>query len=378
MDLRILGPLEVRHDGAVLPLTGSKPRALLCLMCLNVNRPVRADELIEQLWNGRPPSSAATALRVHIAKLRRVLDVGRAAQAPSARLPAVPGGYLLRLEPDELDAQRFERLLAAARDANASGVPSSAVDLATAALDLWRGPPLDEIHDLTVGGPEITRLNDLWAAAIEELADARLALGQAALVTEVLGAALERHPLRERITWLLMVAFYTCGRQADALSAYSQLARRLDQELGVQPSPELRQLEEDILLQRPLRHAALLDSARPSNSRRTGTRLIGRRTELTRLRRALQPGRAGRSTTCARWRPRRCRQDDPGGTLLLTRRTGLHCTHADGALLGTTRDRLRADRRHPDADPPSRRKHSRRARSAVRTEYTRAIGDCWG
>ncbi len=117
MELRILGPTEVRHGGSPVSLPGAKPRQLLVLFAMRPNRPVPAEELIEELWDGEPPPSAATALRVHVARIRQVLELDRDPATPSGRLPAGPHGYLLRIEPDELDVQRFERLIVLAREA---------------------------------------------------------------------------------------------------------------------------------------------------------------------------------------------------------------------------------------------------------------------
>lgn len=251
MDIRILGPAEVRHDGTAMALRGSKPRQLLVLLAINANRPVPADRLIEDLWEGNPPPSAASALRVHFGRVRRVLELDRQASAPSVRLPAGPNGYVLRLEPDELDSERFERRIVEARQASAEGNPGQAVPQLTEALDLWRGSPLIDVQDLSAARTEILRLEDLHALAFEELAEARLALGEHALVVDVLAAATKMYPLRERLTANLMIALYRCNRSADALAAYAELATCLDEQLGVTPSSALQKLEEDILLQRP-------------------------------------------------------------------------------------------------------------------------------
>ena len=200
MELRVLGPLEVRHDGSPVSLRGSKPRQLLVLLAMRANRPVSSEQLIEELWEGEPPPSAATALRVHIAKLRRALEPDRGASIPSGRLPAGPNGYLLRVEPDELDAQRFERLVVLGRDANAAGDLRSAVALLTQALDLWHGPALLDAQDLSAARAEIARLEELRVDATEELAEARLGCGEHAFVVDVLVAIVEKYPLRERLT----------------------------------------------------------------------------------------------------------------------------------------------------------------------------------
>ena len=251
MDVRILGSAEIRHDGSPLTIRGAKPRQLLVLLAMRANRPVPTDQLIEELWEGEPPPSAATALRVHVGRLRKVLEPERSPTTASVRLPAGPHGYLLRLEPAELDTERFERQVLIARQANAAGDPGGAIPQLTEALDLWRGPALSDARDLSVVRSEMARLDELRGVAVEELASARLALGEHALVIDVLLGSTEMFPLREKLTASLMVALYRSGRAAEALRAYAELAGRLDDQLGVVPSPALRSLEEDILLQRP-------------------------------------------------------------------------------------------------------------------------------
>src|ERR1700694_5263050 len=124
LELRVLGPIEVRHDGSPVMVRGTKPRELLALLAIRPNRPVTADQLVDELWRGSPPPSAATALRVHIGRLRQALGPGRRPHSARAGLPAVPHGYVLRIEPDELDTQHFERLVLLAREAIAAGDPA--------------------------------------------------------------------------------------------------------------------------------------------------------------------------------------------------------------------------------------------------------------
>ena len=285
MELRILGPTEVRHDGSPVSLRGAKPRQLLVLLAMRPNRPVLAEELIEELWEGEPPPSAATALRVHIARLRGVLELERSPSAPSGRLPAGPHGYLLRVEPDELDVQRFERLIVLAREAESHGDAAAAVPRLTEALDMWRGPALADARDLSATRSEVTRLEELRVVAIEQLADVRLALGEHALVIDSLSAAIREHPLRERLTESLMRALYRSGRHADALRAYSALAQRLDEDLGLEPSARLRSLEEDVLLQRPSLDFVAPRSPPSATPQRgwSSARFVGRRPEIGRL-----------------------------------------------------------------------------------------------
>jgi DNA-binding SARP family transcriptional activator len=297
LELRVLGPIEVRHDGSPVQLRGEKPRELLALLAIRPNRPVTAEQLVEELWEGNPPPSAATALRVHIGRIRRALEIDRSASAPSTRVPAGPHGYVLRIEPDELDSQRFERLVHLAREAIVAGDPACAVPQLTHALDLWRGPALADVSHIAAAIAEVARLDDLRAVAIEELADARLALGEHTLAVDLVTAAIAQFPLRERLTASLMLGLYRGGRQADALRAFAQLARRLDEELGVTPSPELRRLEEDVLLQRShLDFTPDRAASQPLTQIRAPiARFIGRRTELALLLDALERSGSGPS-----------------------------------------------------------------------------------
>ncbi len=296
MDVRILGSAEVRHDGSPLTIRGAKPRQLLVLLAMRANRPVPTDQLVEELWEGGPPPSAATALRVHIGRLRHVFEPERSPSAPSVRLPAGPHGYLLRLEPDELDTERFERQVLLARQSNAAGAPSRAIPHLTEALDLWRGPALADARDLSAMRADMARLDELRGIAFEELATARLAIGEHALVVDVLLAATEIFPLREKLTASLMIALYRSNRAAEALRAFAQLAQRLDDQLGVVPSQSLRTLEEDILLQR-----STLDLEAPSAAGKARIRqhppriqMIGRHKEFRDLVSFLQDSASNR------------------------------------------------------------------------------------
>lgn len=281
----MLGPVEVLGpDRTPVALGGAKPRELLGLLTMRPNRPVPSEQLVEELWEGDAPPSAAAALRVHVARIRQALEPERGQNAPSSRLPAGPHGYLLRVEPDELDAERFERLVALGRDANADGDPRSAAAQLDDALALWRGRPYGDIAHLSAIAAEVARLTELRIHAIEELADARLARSEHALVVDLLAAAVEEFPLREQVTARLMRALYRCGRQADALAAYAALRRRLDDELGVEPCSELRRLEEDVLLQRPTLDApSATEGQRASNVSTSVIRFVGRRQEMTSL-----------------------------------------------------------------------------------------------
>ncbi|MBV9417507.1 MAG: AfsR/SARP family transcriptional regulator [Solirubrobacterales bacterium] len=237
----VLGPLEVLCDGQPLRLGGERQRALLALLLLNANETVSADRLIEELWGEQAPESGRTALQVRISQLRKALGPA------GAQLVTRPPGYVLRLDSGQLDLFRFERLVAEADTAE----PTVAAEKLREAVALWRGAPLADLAYESFAQPAIRRLEELRLAAVERRIDADLALGrQADLVAELQMLALE-HPLRERFWAQLMLALYRCGRQADALAAYQSARGALVEQLGIEPGPPLRELEQAILVQDP-------------------------------------------------------------------------------------------------------------------------------
>ena len=253
MEFRILGPLEVADGAAVVPLAGVKQRALLALLLLSANQVVSSDRLIDELWPGQGPESARAALQVRVSQLRKALGDGGAA------IITRPPGYLVRVGRDELDLQRFERLVGEADEAE----PSGAATKLREALALWQGPPLADIAYEPFAQHAIRRLEELHVAAFEKRIDADLALGRHADLIAELESLVGEHPLRERLRIQLMLALYRCGRQADALAVYQATRRVLVEELGIEPSPPLRELEQAILRQdRSLDLAAVPSPAR--------------------------------------------------------------------------------------------------------------------
>jgi DNA-binding SARP family transcriptional activator len=236
---RILGPLEVDDDGSPLDLGRPKQRALLALLLVHAGAVVSADKLADDLWAGEPPDDPAAALQVQVSRLRKVLG----AAAVESRKP----GYRLAVDAGDVDAARFEALVAQARHAP----PAGAVALIDEAMALWRGPALAEYAAEPWALPEAVRLEELRLTALEERADAELALGRHADIVGVLRQLASANPLRERLWGQLMVALYRCGRQAEALRAYGDLRHQLGEELGIDPSPALQRLEEAVLLQAP-------------------------------------------------------------------------------------------------------------------------------
>jgi DNA-binding SARP family transcriptional activator len=225
MEFRVLGPLEVVEHGSSLALGGGKQRALLAILLLHANEVVGTDRLIDELWGEAPPVTVAKSIQVYVSRLRKELG--------EERVVTRPPGYLLRVEPRELDLKRFEALLAEARDGD--GDAATTARTLREALALWRGPALADLAYERFAQVEIGRLEELRWAALEARVDAELACGRHAELVGELQALVAEHPLRERVHGQLMLALYRCARQADALEAYRDARGRLLGELGLEP-----------------------------------------------------------------------------------------------------------------------------------------------
>jgi DNA-binding SARP family transcriptional activator len=245
---KILGPLEVTNDDGPLALGGPKQRALVALLLLHADETLSTDRIVDELWNGKPPKTATTSLWNLITQLRKVL--------PADTLLTKPGGYSLRIGDNELDYRSFERLVAEGR--RVDGRRRS--ELLQRALDLWRGPALDDVAFETLASGEIARLNELRLQVIEERIDLDLGEGLGGELVPELERLMRENPLRERLRGQLMVALYRSGRQTDALQAYLTARRVLVDELGVEPGPPLQRLYRSIL-----RQESSLEHASPPN-----------------------------------------------------------------------------------------------------------------
>jgi len=246
VEFRLLGPIEVRDGDEVLGLGGPRQRLVLAHLVLHANHVVSTDRLIRLTWGDDPPEAARQALFAYVSRLRKLLGADR--------IVARPPGYVLVAEPDEIDVRRFIDAVAAARD-----LPDderSALSRLTEALDLWRGDALSDLSDYEQLRPEIARLEDLRLGAIEDQLRLQIDLGQHRDAVPVLERLVEEHPLREGLRGQLLLALYRSGRQADALAAYQRFRELLLEELGVDPSPELRHLQEQILRQDPALESA--------------------------------------------------------------------------------------------------------------------------
>ena len=243
MEIGVLGPFEAVDGDRPLELSARKPRALLAALALRGGVVASSESLIEALWGMSVPDSAASLLRVYVAQLRRVL--------PEGRLLTRAPGYVLRLEPGELDAARFEDLAADARRAAAEGDVRLARALYGRALALWRGDALADLADEPFAHLEAARLDELRLGCLEGRLEADLAIGRHAEVLPELERLAAEHPLRERLQALQMLALYRAGRQAEALECFQEARSALVEELGLEPGEELRELERRILRHDP-------------------------------------------------------------------------------------------------------------------------------
>jgi DNA-binding SARP family transcriptional activator/ABC-type branched-subunit amino acid transport system substrate-binding protein/streptogramin lyase len=252
MQFGILGPLEVSDEGRRVEIGGHKQRALLASLLLHANEVVSLDRLIDELWGETPPPTAAKTLQTQVSRLRRSLS-GDEDPAAHMRGPLQTRGhgYVLTVEPGEVDADRFQAMLEEARRARAEGKPEEAAEELRRALALWRGPALADFAYDSFAQPEIARLDELQLTALEERIEADLALGRHAELIAELEALVGRHPLRERLRGQLMLALYRSDRQAEALHVYQEGRLALAGELGLEPSQGLQRLERQILEQDP-------------------------------------------------------------------------------------------------------------------------------
>ncbi len=261
MEFRILGPLQVVDGGAEVPLGSAKERALLAVLLLHAGVVVSRERLIEELWGESPPSTAAKALNVHVSHLRKPLR-----RAGLDAIATRPPGYALEIEPESVDATRFERLLSEGRERSAAGEVAGARRLLREALALWRGPALAGIELEAASRNEVGRLEELRLSAQLDRIDCDLALGRHAQLVGELEALVAEQRLRERPRGQLMLALYRSGRQADALHAYREARETLVGELGIEPSVPLQRLEKAILNRDPSLEAPSGVALTPSGS----------------------------------------------------------------------------------------------------------------
>ena len=281
MEFHVLGALRLYVAGQAVEPAGHLQRVLLAVLLSRAGEAVGVDVLTDAMWDGRPDPRAQQRLQGHVHKLRRALD-------DPARLSFGPAGYRLAVRGGELDAHRFGELV---DHATAAGDPARRAELLRQALELWRGSPFDGL-DVPLLADEARRLTDRRLTALELLYEAELAAGRHTTAIAELAALVREHPLRERLTWLLMTALHRDGRQAEALDAYRATRATLVEELGLDPGPELRELEQRILGGEPAHtgqggaHAPVTPAQLPPNV----TGFVGRHAELADLDEVLTPG----------------------------------------------------------------------------------------
>ena len=278
MQFLILGPLEVTDDGRKLALGGPKQRAVLAHLILRANHVVPADLLIDGLWGEEPPESARNTLQTYVYRLRKVLG--------EDRIEGRDGGYVLAAADGEIDAERFQVLVKKGK-AQAGSDPGAAAATLSDALSLWRADALADVTEEPSLRGEAARLEELRLSATEHRVSAEIAMGGHSTVVPELESLTARYPLRERMWANLMLALYRSGRQAEALSTFERARQVLADELGADPSPELRRLHEQILHGAP-ELGASAPAARPRPEVRTsrvdlqpGTEVAGYRIERT-------------------------------------------------------------------------------------------------
>jgi DNA-binding SARP family transcriptional activator len=239
----MLGPFEVVDGERPVVLGGPKQRALLAILLSCPGEAVSSDRLIDRLWAERPPATAVKTLQGYVSHLRKALGADV--------LLTRGGGYLLAVSPDQIDAACFAAMVAEARHELVVGDPAGARELLVSALGLWRGEALADLAYEPFARSEIARLEEARLAALEDRIEADLMLGHDRDVVGELEVLVGRHPHRERLLGQLMLALYRCSRQADALAAYRAGHQALGDELGLEPGPELRALEQRILTHDP-------------------------------------------------------------------------------------------------------------------------------
>ncbi|MGW2914576.1 AfsR/SARP family transcriptional regulator [Streptomyces asoensis] len=265
---RALGPIEALVGGRPVDLGAPKQRALLALLVSTAGRPVPCDVIVEELWTGHPPPAAVSSLHAYVANLRRVLEPGRAPRTQPTVLRTHARGYLLDGRAVEVDVHRFSAHAVAGWQALDRGDAPGAVREFEGALALWRGPAYAEVADTALVRPDAARLEELRLSVAEGRCAALLAAGAHEIAVAELEAFVPDHPLREYGCELLSLALYRAGRQADALAVLRANQRYLARELGIDPRPALRRLEEQIL-----NHAPALDwRAHPAASLKTARR----------------------------------------------------------------------------------------------------------
>jgi DNA-binding SARP family transcriptional activator len=269
MQVSILGPLALQRGSASITPSAPKPRQILALLLLNANHVTPVASLCKELWDDEPPPSAQTTLQTYILQLRRL--IGGTRDDPSLRpardiLATEAGGYVFRIQHGQLDLHEYNQLAAAGRRALAERCWSTAADLFTSALALWRGPALVDVQAGSVLRPQVMGLDESHLTTIEQYVEANLQLGRHLEVLSDLTALVAEHRFHENLHAQLMLALHRCGRRQDALAIFHRLRATLVGELGLEPSRPLHFLQRAILSDDPMLRVPS-GAARPANSR---------------------------------------------------------------------------------------------------------------
>jgi DNA-binding SARP family transcriptional activator len=310
MEFRILGPLEVIEDGAPLPLGGPRQRSVLAYLLLHANQPVSKDRLLASVWGVAPNAGTRNSLHSTVSRLRQVLQVSGSATLANERIVSKSGTYQLRIDPDELDALRFEMLAESASEAlddPSADLASASTDIRTA-LSLWRGEVLADLNRETLDQGAVAQLESMRRMALETKAEADLRTGKDTDIIRDLTREIYSDPLNEQLRYYLMRALYKVGRAADAADEYQNFKQTLEDERGMSPSPKLRRLHSDIQRQQVRdpwlpntspkgdQDPALVEQQTP-RSEKSGPSpdeiFVGRKPELKRLRAAVTALQAG-------------------------------------------------------------------------------------
>ncbi len=285
-EFAILGELEVRRNGDRLELGSSRQRALLARLLISPNEAVSMDRLIDDFWRGDPPDQARHGIHVYMSRLRKALG------PDGDRLERYATGYRIRIQPDELDSTRFERLAAEGRRELENHRAHAALDTLTRALGMWRGSALADFTDDPFARSETVRLNELRLDTFEQRVWADLECGRHDVIVAELRDTVARHPFRETCWEQLMLALYRSGRQADALRAYQSARSVLGEELGLEPGPALRAMEDLVLAQDPgISYAPIPGDRSFSQLPLQRTSFIGRDRELSQVNELLETSR---------------------------------------------------------------------------------------
>ncbi|CAM2915039.1 BTAD domain-containing putative transcriptional regulator [Mycobacterium simiae] len=273
LEFGLLGPLEMTVDGTLVPLGTPKQRAVLAMLLMNRNSPVGIERLITALWDDEPPSGARASIHSYVSNLRKLL--GGAGIDPRVALAAAPPGYRLSVAETNCDLGRFITEKTAGVHAAAANQFEQASQHLSAALAQWRGPVLEDLHDFQFVDSFATSLVEEKILVHTAKAEAEIACGRAAAVISELEALTSEHPYREPLWAQLITAYYLTDRQSDALAAYRRVKTILAEELGIDPGPTLRDLNERILRQEPL------DAKKSARTTAVGTiTLLDQRTKV--------------------------------------------------------------------------------------------------